>query len=129
MTRISARTAAVAVAIAAPLTATADETRLPQDAWDQEFAGMYAVEGRCEDPELIWVLHPVTLQAGRLNCNGIGKVTWDSENVLAVPVSQCTFRGEDVPDRIMHFNEIRPGIVDAIDTQNGEQASLKRCPE
>lgn len=96
-----------------PLPAAADEsTRLAPDAWRADFAGRYAVEGRCQDPEAIWVLHPVAVQAGRLNCNGVGKITWaDDSATLVVPVTDCQRMADGVPDRTMGFRRAGPDRV------------------
>lgn len=112
---------AAALALAAPAaaqTATDDrfgdedrqDTRLGLEAWNSRFVGQYAVDGACEDPEAVWTLTEGTVRAGRLNCLGMGKLTWE-DDALLVPLSSCTRMGGDLPDRTLGFRKEGHDVV------------------
>lgn len=108
------------------------ETRVPYAAWESQFVGRYAVMGACDDPTAIWVLHPVAVQAGRLNCNGLGKMNWnEDEGTLRVPLTDCQLADDAVPPQTVEMRKsgedgvIVTGLTIAGETL--EPVHLRRC--
>lgn len=80
------------------------ETRLPEDSWQTRFMGVWAEDGRCDDPGKVWALSTNAVQMGRLNCSAIGKMTW-SGDALKVPLSECREDEQPVRARTLLFRE------------------------
>jgi hypothetical protein len=118
---------AAAIALALGLAASAAAAQSPQEAWSQGFVGRYAIEGQCNDPDNVWVLGAQSIQTYRFECEGISDMSEDGGGTLKVSFNDCRFRGERIPDRILHFQDVGQNLVSAIDTSNGAQAILRPC--
>jgi hypothetical protein len=100
---------------------------IPEAAWENQFQGLYAVEGACDDADAIWAFALDTIEMGRTICTSLGKLTWDEE-WLVVPGGQCSRMGESIDSQTVSLREESEGIVTARMEETDETITLEYCP-
>lgn len=121
--------ALTALVLSVPTLAASEEdrqdTRLGQEAWETRFIGQYGSKGgACNNPEDVWVLSALSVDAGPVRCQNIGKMTW-SDDGLVVPLSQCRDGSEQVDDRDITFADTGETTLTALTGE--ETVELTRC--
>ncbi len=114
-----------------PVAALADahDTRIPEAAWETQFTGRYAPDDACDDEDRLWVLSPLSVRMGPVECIGMGKLTWQDDGLI-VPLSQCREGPQEHADITLAFSRMLDGGLEVTQVEGAamDPVRLDRCP-
>jgi hypothetical protein len=95
--------------------------------WQEDLQGLYAIDGACDEADVVWAFARDTVGMGRTVCTSLGKMTYE-DDWLHVPASQCTRMGTSVDSPWLALREEEGGEVLARLDQSEDIIRLVRCP-
>jgi len=133
-------TCAMLAALAASLTPAVGRAQnlgnpdpVPEVHYREVLMGRYAAPGRCETDDVshLLVLTGEAVQIGPLLCEGLGKMTWDDDGWLGVPLSVCRVEQREQEARTLWLRRETGGDLsvrsDAAESFLPDAKVLQRC--